>query len=228
MQNPYSRFSLRSLCGYRAFLPGCLLLVLFLSPPFLEGNSPPVILAFGDSLTAGFGVQEQESYPSRLQQILHANGYPHRVINGGVSGDTTAGGVRRIEWLLKHNPRVVIVALGANDGLRGLSVQEMYANLKKIAEICREHQARVLLAGMKIPPNYGETYSSEFATVYSRLAKELDVELLPFLLEGVAGNRKYTQPDGIHPLGNGYEIVANVVWRYLKPMLAENGSGDRK
>ncbi len=183
-----------------------------------------MILTFGDSLTAGFGVSEKESYPSRLQEIVRENGYPHKVINGGVSGDTSAGGVRRISWLLKHKPKIVIVALGANDGLRGLSIEEMYANLKKIVEICREHQARVLLAGMKIPPNYGEAYSSEFEKVYLQLAEEMDINLLPFLLEGVAADKRYTQPDGIHPLGAGYEIVADLVWQHLKPMLPENGA----
>ncbi|GJL79655.1 MAG: hypothetical protein NPINA01_26440 [Nitrospinaceae bacterium] len=179
-----------------------------------------MILAFGDSLTAGHGVPDRESYPSRLQTILHAKGYPHRVVNAGVSGDTTAGGVRRISWLLKHKPRIVILALGANDGLRGLAIDEMYANLKRIIEICREHKAEVLLAGMKIPPNYGEKYSQDFVEVYFRLAKEYELPLLPFLLEGVAAKKEYTQNDGIHPLGSGYKVVTQTVWKHLEPMLS--------
>ncbi|MCH8312499.1 MAG: arylesterase [Nitrospinae bacterium] len=187
--------------------------------PDLEGESPPVILAFGDSLTAGFGVAEPENYPSRLQVILKEKGYPHRVVNAGVSGDTTAGGVRRITWLLKQNPRIVVLALGANDGLRGLSIGEMYSNLKQIIEICRERGAKVLLAGMKVPPNYGEKYSQEFVDVYVKLSQEFELRLLPFILEGVAARREYTQADGIHPLGPGYEIVAATVWKHLEPML---------
>ena len=188
--------------------------------PDLKGESPPVILAFGDSLTAGFGVSEPENYPSRLQTFLTEGGYPHRVVNAGVSGDTTSGGVRRISWLLKkQKPEIVILALGANDGLRGLSIREMRSNLKQIIEICREQGARVLLAGMKIPPNYGEEYSREFVEVYLQLSQEYELRLLPFLLEGVAAKREYTQADGIHPLGPGYEIVAATVWKHLEPML---------
>jgi len=192
--------------------------------PDLEGESPPVILAFGDSLTAGFGVAEQENYPSRLQIILKEKGYPHRVVNAGVSGDTTAGGVRRINWLLKQKPQIVVLALGANDGLRGLALGEMYSNLKQIIEICRKQGTRVLLAGMKVPPNYGEEYSQEFVDVYVKLSQEFKLRLLPFLLEGVAARREYTQADGIHPLGPGYEIVAATVWKHLEPMLIATSS----
>lgn len=183
-----------------------------------------MILAFGDSLTAGHGVQDQESYPSRLQVILQEKGYPHRVVNAGVSGDTTAGGVRRISWLLKHKPKIVILALGANDGLRGLAIDAMHSNLQKIIEICREHNAEVLLAGMKIPSNFGEEYSKGFEDVYSELAQKFNIPLLPFLLEGVAAKREYTQNDGIHPLGSGYEVVTKTVWKYLEPMLVEASS----
>jgi len=187
--------------------------------PDLKGEPHPVILAFGDSLTAGFGVADKENYPSRLQVILKQKGYPHRVVNAGVSGDTTAGGVRRISWLLQQKPRIVILALGANDGLRGLSLEEMYSNLKQIIATCRQHRAKVLLAGMKIPPNYGEEYSEAFVDVYFKLAEEFELGLLPFLLEGVAAKREYTQADGIHHLGPGYEIVASTVWKSLEPLL---------
>jgi len=208
-------------CGF--IFSGAFFFVLAFAP-LVEGDSPPVILAFGDSLTAGYGVQEQESYPSRLQVILQGKGYPHRVINAGVSGDTTAGGVRRIRWLLKHKPVIVILALGANDGLRGLSISEMDSNLKRIIEICRQHKAKVLLAGMKIPPNFGEEYSHQFEEVYSRLAREFKIPFLPFLLKGVAAHREYTQADGIHPLGSGYKVVAKTVWKYLEPMLPGTSS----
>jgi acyl-CoA thioesterase-1 len=141
------------------------------------------------------------------------------VVNAGVSGDTTAGGLRRLPWLLKHNPKIVILALGANDGLRGLPTSEMYSNLKQIIEICQENHAHVMLAGMKIPPNYGEEYTHEFEAVFTRLKKEYKLPFIPFLLEGVAAKREFTQPDGLHPLGPGYRIVADLVWKTLQPML---------
>ena len=195
-----------------------LVLFLFVFVPTVGGSSP-VILAFGNSLTAGFGVPDNESYPSRLQNILIQNGYPHKVINAGVSGDTTAGGLRRIKWLMKHSPKVVILELGANDGLRGLSIKAMEFNLDKIIGVCEEHGAKVLLTGMKVPPNYGEEYTVAFERVFIRLAEKHDLSLVPFFLEGVAGVRKYTQPDGIHPLGSGYSIVAQIIWKYVKPLI---------
>jgi acyl-CoA thioesterase-1 len=195
-----------------------LVLFLFVFIPTVGGSSP-VILAFGNSLTAGFGVPDNENYPSRLQNILVRNGYPHKVINAGVSGDTTAGGLRRIKWLMKHTPEVVILELGANDGLRGLSIKAMEFNLDKIIGICEEHGAKVLLTGMKVPPNYGEEYTVAFERVFIRLAEKHDLSLVPFFLEGVAGVRKYTQPDGIHPLGSGYSIVAQIIWKYVKPLI---------
>ena len=141
------------------------------------------------------------------------------MINAGVSGDTTAGGVRRIEWLMKHKPNIVILALGANDGLRGLSIKEMRTNLETMIRISHDNNAKVLLAGMKALPNYGEDYQVKFEAVYSDLAKKYDLILLPFLLEGVAGVREHTRPDGLHPTASGYKIVADLVWRYLHPML---------
>ena len=185
----------------------------------METQSEPVILAFGNSLTAGYAVSNAESYPSRLQKIIRDNGYPHQVINGGVSGDTTAGGLRRISWLMKQNPKFVILELGANDGLRGQPISEMESNLAKIIEICRSQHAQILLAGMQIPPNYGEEYTSDFKKVYPRLSKRYQIPLIPFFLEGVAGKRQLTQPDGLHPLAPGYVIVAQTVWNYLEPIL---------
>ena len=190
-----------------------------LVPAPVYSKEKDVVLAFGDSLTAGYGVKKEESYPARLQIKIAAAGFPHKVVNAGVSGDTTAGGVRRIRWLMKHKPEIVILALGANDGLRGLSVDEMRKNLETIITICREHNARVLLAGMKALPNYGEDYMRNFETVFPELAKKNDLIFLPFLLEGVAGEREHTQPDGLHPLASGYSIVTDLVWQRLEPML---------
>ena len=178
-----------------------------------------VVLALGDSLTAGFGVQEEESFPSRLQVKINQSNLRHKVINAGVSGDTTAGGVRRIDWLMKHKPNIVILALGANDGLRGLSTKEMQINLETMIRISHENNAQVLLAGMKALPNYGKDYQLKFESVYADLAKKYDLVYLPFLLEGVAGVREHTRPDGLHPTESGYKLVADLVWRYLEPML---------
>ena len=178
-----------------------------------------VILALGDSLTAGFGVEEKESFPSLIQVKIDQSYLGYKVVNAGVSGDTTAGGVRRIDWLMKHKPNIVILALGANDGLRGLSTEKMRTNLDTMIRISHQHNAQVLLAGMKALPNYGEGYQLKFESVYPDLAKKYDLVYLPFLLEGVAGVREHTRPDGLHPTASGYEIVADSVWEYLQPML---------
>ena len=204
---------------FNVIIPFLFWMVFLFTSASLAGGSSPVILAFGNSLTAGFGVPDDESYPSRLQNILIQNGYPHKVVNGGVSGDTTAGGVRRIKWLMKHAPEIVILELGANDGLRGLSLKEMQSNLEQIISVCEEGGAKVLLAGMKAPPNYGEEYTAEFEKVFTRLAEKYSLSLVPFFLEGVAGVREYTQPDGIHPLGLGYSIVVQTIWKYLEPLI---------
>ena len=193
--------------------------IIALFPESVYSKEKAVVLAFGDSLTAGYGVKDEESYPSKLQEKISSAGFPHKVVNAGVSGDTTAGGVRRIRWLMKHEPEIVILALGANDGLRGLSIDEMRKNLEIMITICREHNAQILLAGMKALPNYGEDYMREFETVFPELAEKHDLIFLPFLLEGVAGEREYTQSDGLHPLASGYSIITDLVWQLLKPML---------
>jgi len=202
---------------FRLFFVLGVITALFPEPVYSKEKA--VVLAFGDSLTAGYGVKDEESYPSKLQVKISSAGFPHKVVNAGVSGDTTAGGVRRIRWLMKHEPEIVILALGANDGLRGLSIDEMRKNLEIMITICREHNAQILLAGMKALPNYGEDYMREFETVFPELAEKHDLIFLPFLLEGVAGEREYTQSDGLHPLASGYSIITDLVWQRLKPML---------
>jgi acyl-CoA thioesterase-1 len=202
---------------FRLFFVLGVITALFSEPVYSKEKA--VVLAFGDSLTAGYGVKDEESYPSKLQEKISSAGFPHKVVNAGVSGDTTAGGVRRIRWLMKHEPEIVILALGANDGLRGLSIDEMRKNLEIMITICREHNAQILLAGMKALPNYGEDYMREFETVFPELAEKHDLIFLPFLLEGVAGEREYTQSDGLHPLASGYSIITDLVWQRLKPML---------
>lgn len=183
------------------------------------GYSEPVILAFGDSLTAGFGVDPQDSYPVRLQRLLDEKGYHYKVVNAGVSGDTSAGGAARIGWVLQHEPEIVILELGANDGLRGLPVSEMRKNLGFIIEACQKKGAQVLLAGMEITPNLGAEYSKDFRESFPLLAEKYKVHLIPFFLNDVAARPEFTQSDGIHPLGNGYATVTQTVFQYLEPML---------
>jgi acyl-CoA thioesterase I len=182
------------------------------------------IVAFGDSLTAGYGVASGDSYPARLQRRLDELGYRYRVVNAGVSGDTTAGGLRRVSWVLNGHPDLVILELGGNDGLRGLDIDQTRANLEGI--ILRLKQAGVItvLAGMKLPPNYGRDYTTRFESMYRDLATQHDLPLIPFLLDGVGGDRTLNQPDGIHPTGEGYRIVVDNVLETLKPLLNRPGA----
>ena len=180
----------------------------------------PVIVAFGDSLTAGLGVTPEDSYPARLQTKLRAEGYTYRVVNAGSSGDTTAGGLRRVDWALKNKPEVVIVALGANDGLRGQDLASVRANLDGIVARFQKAGVRVLVAGMEVPPNYGARYAADFRRMYAEVARKRGAALMPFLLDGVAGNPRLNQADGIHPTAEGYRILVDHLWPHLAPLLA--------
>jgi len=179
----------------------------------------PRIVAFGDSLTAGLGVAAEEAYPARLQRRLDEQGLRYRVINAGVSGDTTAGGVRRVDWVLKSRPVLVILELGGNDGLRGLNLDETKANLERIIKRCQDASVTVILAGMKLPPNYGAEYTKGFEAIYPALAKQYRLTLIPFFLDGVAGSASLNQADGIHPTSEGYRIIADKVMETVKPLL---------
>ena len=179
----------------------------------------PRIVAFGDSLTAGYGLSSDESYPAILQERLINANYHYKVINAGVSGDTTAGGLRRLDWVLKSRPTIVILVLGGNDGLRGLPLDDTYANLEKIIQRLKSEGVTILLAGMKIPPNYGENYTSEFSTMYQKLAEDYDVTFMPFFLEDVAMRPHLTQADGIHPTAEGYQIIVDNLLESLVPLL---------
>ncbi len=181
----------------------------------------PRIVAFGDSLTAGLGVEADESYPAQLQRRLDSLGYHYRVINAGVSGDTTAGGLRRVAWILNNKPELVILELGANDGLRGLSIDHAKSNLRQIIRQLQEGGTTVVLAGMKLPPNYGHEYTARFEAMYRMLAKEYELALIPFFLEGVGGSSSLNQADGIHPTREGYEIIVDQVLKVLRPVLNE-------
>ncbi|PYN21860.1 MAG: arylesterase [Candidatus Rokuibacteriota bacterium] len=194
------------------------LLLLVASPASAADH---VIAALGDSLTAGLGVSPEEAYPAVLEARLRREGFEYRVINAGVSGDTSAGGLRRIDWVLKLRPDVVIVALGANDGLRGQAPDVLRDNLTRIIERARAAGVRVLLAGMRVPPNYGDDYARAFAGVYPAVARATGVPLAPFLLDGVAGDARLNQPDGIHPTVEGQRVIAERLWPYLKPLLTK-------
>jgi len=178
-----------------------------------------IVVALGDSLTAGLGVAADEAFPARLEARLRAEGYAYRVVNAGVTGDTTAGGLRRVDWVLRSNPEVVIVALGANDGLRGQSPEAMRANLDQIVARLQAAGARVLLAGMRLPPNYGGEYTKAFEAVFPVVARHAKVALMPFLLDGVAGVPRLNQADGIHPTAAGQQVIAEHLWPYLRPLL---------
>ena len=181
----------------------------------------PVVVFLGDSLTAGLGLDEDQSYPAILDKELREEGMPIRAVNAGVSGDTTAGGLSRIGWILGQRPDVVVVALGGNDGLRALPVEQAEKNLREIVRRSQASGARVLLLGMKMPPNYGPDYTRSFEAMYRDIAKDMNVPLLPFLLEGVGGIRNLNQGDGIHPTAEGQEILAKNVLPYLEEMLRE-------
>jgi acyl-CoA thioesterase-1 len=194
------------------------------TPATIPPNSEalPVIVAFGDSLTAGFGLSEDQSYTTLLQRKLDEKGHRLRVVNAGVSGDTTAGGLRRIDWSLEGKVKFLILELGGNDGLRGLPVAEMKKNLAAIIERAQSRGATVILAGMEAPPNMGAEYTREFRQAYRDLAKEYKVTLIPFLLEGVGGLAEMNQPDGIHPNAEGEKVMTENVWRVLEPLLLKN------
>jgi acyl-CoA thioesterase-1 len=183
------------------------------------------IVILGDSLTAGLGLPVGQSYPSLIQERLNREGMNFEVVNAGVSGDTSAGGLSRLDWALEGNVRVLIVALGGNDGLRGLPADQLRANLAQIIERAQARGIRVVLAGMEAPPNYGRDYIVAFHKVYPALAHEYQVAFLPFLLEGVAGSQTLNQPDGIHPTAEGARIMADHLWPVLKPVLDDIKSG---
>jgi len=180
----------------------------------------PKIIAFGDSLTAGFGLAEKESYPYLLQQKLKADGYDHEVVNAGVSGDSSLGGLERADWVLdQDNAKILILELGANDLLRGMPPAKMKENLDKIIRKAKARNIKVLLCGMLAPPAAGSDYQREFMMAFPDLADEHDVAFLPFLLEGVALRKEFNQPDGIHPNAEGEKIMTENVYKALKPLL---------
>lgn len=182
----------------------------------------PTILVYGDSLSAAYGIPREQGWATLLQQRLHKQGYSHQVINASISGETTSGGLSRIKASLQqHKPDIMLLELGANDGLRGLPVAEMQQNLTSIIEAGRSTGARIILIGIMIPPNYGPGYTRQFSASFPALAKRYHLPLVPFLLDGVAGKRELTQDDGLHPTAAAQSLILENVWKTLEPELAK-------
>lgn len=197
-------------------------IVLCLSSINAHAVKEGVIVAFGDSLTAGLGVSVEHAYPALLDKKLKKEGHFFKVVNAGVSGETTAGGLRRVHWILKNKPDIVILELGANDGLRGLSLLEMEKNLGIIIQGLRDENVKVVLAGMKIPPNYGKRYTQGFEAIFPKLAQRFNLTLIPFFLEGVATVPALNQRDGLHPTAAGYEMIVEQIWPIILKVIEQN------
>lgn len=194
-------------------------------PVHEAAEKPKKIIFFGDSLTAAYGLDPGEGFPSIIQNKLDEAGHNYKVVNAGLSGETSAGGNERVDWVLQQNVDVFILELGGNDGLRGIDPEVTYENLQAIIDkvAAKAPEARIILAGMEAPPNMGKTYTDAFRQVYARLAAANDLALIPFLLEDVGGIAELNLPDGIHPNKEGQQIVAENVWKVLRPLLDEVG-----
>ncbi len=193
------------------------ILLLFTSSTSAGNEKRLVIL--GDSLSEGYGVATQASYPFLLQNQIQKAGKNWKVVNASISGSTTASGPGRLRWQLKSKPDLILLELGANDGLRGLEPSKMEQNLEQVLIECKKEQIPVILAGMKMPLNYGKEYRAKFEAVFPRLAKKYQVQLIPFFLDGVAGHSSFNQSDGIHPNEKGHQILAEKIYQHLKDRL---------
>ena len=214
---------LRTQLKSRGRFIACISFALLLSVVLSIGAAPParVILFLGDSITAGYGLDISQAYPALIQQKIDAQQWPFKVVNAGQSGDTTAGGVNRIDWLLRSRIDVLVLELGANDGLRGVPADTILKNLQAIIDRVKTKYpaAKIIIAGMKVPPNMGNSYSKAFESVFPSVAKKNNAPLIPFILEGVGGVSELNQPDGIHPTVRGQQMVAANVWKVLEPVL---------
>lgn len=182
-------------------------------------EAKPRVVFLGDSLTAGLGLSTDQSYPALIGKRLEDQGFDYEIVNAGVSGDTSAGGLRRLDWSLEGDVVALVVALGANDGLRGLPPGDMKKNLSAVLDRAKARGIPVVLAGMEAPPNFGPEYTRAFRQVYADLAEDYDVRFVPFMLLGVAGNPSLNQGDGIHPNARGTEMVADLIWAELEPLM---------
>ena len=192
---------------------------LFVLP--MSAANQKTILVLGDSIAAGYGLDPEEAFPALLQEKIDQHGLKYKVVNAGVSGDTTAGGLRRIGWLLRNPVDVLLLELGGNDGLRGIDPTETEKNLQGIIEKVREKNpnVRIVIAGMQMPENMGKEYTARYREVFPRVAKQNNATLIPFLLEGVGGKADLNQPDRIHPTAEGHRIIAATIWKILQPVL---------
>ena len=199
----------------------CVLFVGLLLPVLSLADGQKTMVFLGDSLTAGLGLDPDEAYPALIQKKIESAGLPWRVVNAGISGDTTAGGLRRLDWILRQKVDLIVIALGANDGLRGVAPDVTQTNLKKLIERIRtqDPEALVVLAGMQVPTNLGPQHTQRFAAIYPTLAKECKVALIPFLLEGVGGHPELNQADGMHPTAEGQTKLAVNVWTVVEPLI---------
>lgn len=186
-----------------------------------NATDAPAVVFLGDSLTAGYGIDRDQAYPALVQEKIEAAGMDARVVAAGLSGDTSAGGLRRLDWVMRQPVDILVVALGANDGLRGIDLKSTRRNLQGIIDKARAKspEIRIALAGMQLPPNLGPDYTAEFKSLFRELAEANDVELIPFLLEGVGGVSTLNLADGIHPNPSGHRLVAETVWKTIEPML---------
>jgi acyl-CoA thioesterase I len=198
------------------------ILILWLAtlPGLAAGAETPTILVLGDSLSAAYGIPAEQGWVDLLQRRLVENGFPHRVVNASISGDTTSGGLSRLPAALaREHPALVVLELGANDGLRGQSLDAMADNLARMIELSQQAGARVALAEMRIPPNYGPAYTQKFQSIFGELAAHYDIALIPFLLDGVAGDRALIQDDGLHPSAEAQPQILDNVWPALETLL---------
>lgn len=202
-------------------ISGFIIAIILSVPSLFAQENQKLILFFGNSLTAGMGLDTNQAFPALIQDKIDETGKPFRVVNAGLSGETSAGGLNRIDWVLNQRVDVFVLELGANDGLRGLPLESTRDNLQGIIDKVKAKypQVKIIVAGMMVPPNMGEDYSDEFVKIYPDLANRNSGKLIPFLLEGVAGNPDLNLPDGIHPNVEGQKIVAENVWKVLKLML---------
>lgn len=200
----------------------CTLLWLLITTFALSAQEQKNILIFGDSITAGYGVDPEQAFPSILQQKIDSAGLHFKVINGGLSGETSAGGLRRISWVLQRKVDIMILELGGNDGLRGIELQSTKNNLQQIITTAqtKDPDIQIIIAGMQVPPNLGIEYTNEFVNLYIDLAEENNLPLIPLILDAVGGYEEFMQPDKIHPNAEGHLIVAETVWKTLFPIIS--------
>lgn len=198
-------------------------IALFSSASLKANGEPKRILFLGDSLTAGYGIDPEQAYPALIGNKLEALGYNYQVFPAGLSGETSAGGLRRANWVLQKKTDILVLALGANDGLRGIDLSDTKKNLQGIIDIAKKKYPEILIviAGMQMPPNLGPDYTAQFKKMYPQLAEENDAALIPFLLEGVGGKPEFNIADGIHPNAKGHALLAETVWKTLEPLISK-------